>query len=177
MAEQVRQIASTLSMPPDAATSFINKVSERDGQGHVVGIGGLSQKNHPHRFEVDGRALATWCAWDCLFLPALLKQTAKVESSCPATQQKVRLAITPEKVERCEPPTALVSIVVPKGAKKGRESVEEIWMTFCHFVHFFTSPEAAAEWFSGKNQDPLLLSVDEGYQLGRIAFARLLEYG
>jgi hypothetical protein len=24
-----------------------------------------------HRFEVDGRALSTWCAWDSLFIPEI----------------------------------------------------------------------------------------------------------
>ena len=38
-----------------------------------------------HRFEVAGRTLYTWCAWDSLFLPQILGQEAEVESTCPLT--------------------------------------------------------------------------------------------
>ncbi|MCI0371195.1 MAG: alkylmercury lyase [candidate division NC10 bacterium] len=172
--QRVEEVASTLHVPLAAATSFVSKVSERDAEGNIVGIVGLSQKSHPHRFEVNGHTLSTWCAWDSLFLPIVLNQTARVQSSCPATKVTIRLTVTPEKVKEVEPPGAVMSLVVPEVTKSGRESVEEVWMTFCHFVHFFSSPEAASKWFSGKNREPILLSVEEGYRLGRMAFEELL---
>ncbi len=101
--EQVVQIAGSIQMPLNAATAFVSRLSERDDAGNIVGIMGLSQKNHPHRFEVDGRVLSTWCAWDSLFLSPLLGREAKVESACPATKTKVR----PEKIERREPALSL----------------------------------------------------------------------
>ena len=162
-------------MPLEAATAFVSRLSERDDAGNVVGIMGLSQRNHPHRFEVDGRVLSTWCAWDSLFLPPLLGREAKVESVCPATKTKVRLTISPEKIERREPADASISVVVPEVTQKGRDSVQEIWSAFCCQVHFFSSPDAATEWFSGKVEAPVILSVEEGYELGRLAFAHLLE--
>lgn len=173
---QLEDVASSLRMPLDGAVAFVRQVTERDREGSVVGVLGLSQNNHPHRFVVNGHTLATWCAWDSLFLPVILKQTAKLESSCPATKTRIRLTITPDKVEQCEPTNAAISIVVPAVTKKGRESVEEIWMTFCHFVHFFSSPESASEWFAGRNRDVSILSVEEAYQLGRMAFEDLLAY-
>lgn len=174
--QQVEQIASTLQMPAGAATAFIRQVSERDGEGNVVGLLGLSQNTHPHRFMINGHPLSTWCAWDGLFLPAVLRQTAKLESSCPATKKKIRLAVAPDKVEQCEPAGAVISIVVPETTKRGRESVEEIWMAFCHFVHFFHSTEAASGWFAGRKMPVSILSVEEGHRLGRMAFRDLLAY-
>lgn len=41
----------------------------RDDHGRVVAFGGLSLRPTEHRFEVGGRRLYTWCAWDTLFLP------------------------------------------------------------------------------------------------------------
>jgi alkylmercury lyase len=174
--EQVEQLASSLQVPLEAASSFVSKVSERDRQGNLVGIVGLSQESHAHRFEVNGHTLTTWCAWDSLFLPVVLKQTAKVESPCPTTKTRIRLTITPDSVPEIQPSTAVLSLVLPKVTKKGRESVEEIWMTFCHFVHFFCSLEAGSEWFVGRGLDPIFLSVEEGYELGRLAFSQLLQY-
>lgn len=43
---QLEQIASSLQMDLDVATTFIRKVSERDDGNNVVGIFGLSQKSH-----------------------------------------------------------------------------------------------------------------------------------
>ena len=173
--EQVGQIAGNIQMPLDAATAFVSKLSERDDAGTIVGIMGLSQKNHPHRFEVDGRVLSTWCAWDSLFLPPLLGRDAKVESVCPATKTKVRLTISPEKIERREPDDASISVVVPEATQKSRDSVQEIWSAFCCQVHFFSSADAATEWFSVEAEAPVILSVEEGYELGRLAFAHFLE--
>ena len=42
-------------------------------------------------------------------------------------------------------------------------------------MSFFSSADAATEWFSGKAQAPVILSVEEGYELGHLAFAYLLE--
>jgi alkylmercury lyase len=174
--KQVEEIASSLQIPRDAAMSFIGKVSERDVKGNVVGIFGLSQKGHPHRFEVTGHTLSTWCAWDTLFLPAMLNQIAKVESSCPSTKQTIRLTITPQKVEEIEPSNSVISIVVPEVTKRGLEAVEEIWMTFCRLVHFFSSTEAASEWISAMTQDIHILSAEAAYQLGLMAFEDFRKY-
>ncbi len=174
--EEVSRVASTLQMPPDDGIALIRKVSELDPQDRVVGIFGLSQKSHPHRFAVDGRTFSTWCAWDTLFLPGLLRRPAQVESVCPTTKRTIRAFVTPEVVEHVEPADAVISIVVPRPAKRGRDSVEEIWMTFCHFVHYFSSADAASDWFRGRRQDTRLLSVADAHQLGRLAFQDLLKY-
>ena len=173
---QVEQIASNLHISPDAATSVINKVSERDGEGNVVGFAGLSLKTHPHRLQVNDHTLTTWCAWDSLFLPPMLKQTAQVESPCPATKKKIGLTITPERVGKYDPTSTVISMITPKTTKKGLESAEEIWMAFCQNVHFFSSSEAASQWFSGKSLDISILSVEDGYQLGRMSFAEMLKH-
>src|SRR5258708_6047658 len=95
--ERVEQIASALDIEKQTAREVLDKMCERDGDGNVVGIAGLSQNQHPHRFTVNGIQLATWCAWDSLFLPVMLQQTALVSSSCPTTRETIRLTITPER--------------------------------------------------------------------------------
>lgn len=174
--EEVARVASTLQMPPDDGIALVRKVSELDPQDQVVGIFGLSRKSHPHKFTVDGRMFSTWCAWDTLFLPGLLKRSAEVESVCPTTKRPIRAIVTPEAVAYVDPADAVVSLVIPTPTKKGRESVEEIWMTFCHFVHYFSSAEAASDWFRGRRQDTSLLSVADAHRLGRVAFQDLLRY-
>src|SRR5215472_6051750 len=144
--EQVEQIASTLDIEQQTAREVLDKMCERDGDGNIVGIAGLSQNQHPHQFTVNGIRLATWCAWDALFLPIMLQQAAKVSSQCPATGEVIRLTITPDGVMSYQPASAVTSIVIPQPRTSGLESVEEIWMTFCHHIHFFSSLKAAQEW-------------------------------
>jgi hypothetical protein len=49
----------------------------RDGRARVVACGGLSITPTEHRFEVAGRRLYAWCAWDTLILPSLLGREAR----------------------------------------------------------------------------------------------------
>jgi alkylmercury lyase len=173
---QIEQIFSSIQISFDAGNAFINQVSERDGEGNVVGILGLSQLKHPHQLEVKGHTFSTWCAWDTLFLPVFLKQTATIRTYCPATKEKIRLTITPEKIEQVTPSGTVLSMVVPEIANGSCGSSEEIKCSFCQLVHFFSSSEAANEWVSEKNQDIAILSVEEGYRLGQLAFEGLLRY-
>ena len=39
-----------------------------DDKGRVLGFGGLAATPMHHLFEVEGRSLWTWCAWDSLFI-------------------------------------------------------------------------------------------------------------
>jgi len=172
----VKEVASKTQLPSGEAVSFIKQASEVDGEGNIIGIYGLSQKDHPHRFRVEDRMLSTWCAWDALFLPVLIKQTATVESICPVTNVKIKLTLSPEKVLEYVPESAVLSIVLPKPSEEGLRSAGKIGMIFCHYVLFFSSSEAAAKWFEGKDCDLVICSIEEGYQLGRKAFTEIIKY-
>lgn len=174
--ERVEQIAAALDIPQDTAREVLHKMCERDQDGNVVGIAGLSQNKHPHRFTVNGRRLSTWCAWDSLFLPLMLQQTAEVSSLCPATRQVIRLTITPEGAASYQPSSTVISVVIPEPTTQGLESVEEIWMTFCHHIHFFSSPEAAHRWFAARGQKIGIVSIEEAFELGRLTLSEVLQH-
>src|SRR5262249_9346036 len=83
---QVQQLASSLEVSNDAADRVIQQMCERNQQGSVVGLLGLSQNDNAHKFQVNRQPLSTWCALDALFLPILLDQTAEVTDRCPVTR-------------------------------------------------------------------------------------------
>lgn len=174
--QRVEQIASALDIEQQTAREVLDKMCERDEDGPVVGIAGLSQNQHPHRFTVNGTRLATWCAWDSLFLPVMLQQTAEVSSRCPTTGETIRLTITPEGVTSKHPESAAISIVIPQPTTSGLESVEEIWMTFCHHIHFFASPQVAQEWVAARGQEIAILTVEEAFELGRLTLSEVLQH-
>ncbi len=133
-----------------------------DEEGRIIGFWGLALPETDHRFQVQGRTLYTWCAWDSLFIPAILQGTAQVESRCPETGQGIGLTVSPNGVEELRPSGVVMSFLTPDAVKVR----EDVIVHFCHYVHFFSSSEAGSRWVA-KNPGTYLLSLEEAYQLGR----------
>ena len=176
--KHLEQVASDLGLSEQDAHSALSWISERNEAGDIVGLAGLSLNDWTHRFKVDGRTLSTWCAADTLYLPQLLKRTATVESPDPQTKDLIRLTIGPEKIEQYTPITAVISLIVPRTTLNEREraSAEQIWNAFCNYSHYFSSAESAQEWFSTRKVEPIILSVEEGYQLMGIWLRNTIKY-
>lgn len=68
-------------------------VIELDEARNVVGTAGLTLRETPHMFEVEGQRLHAWCALDALTLPRLVGRTARVVSLCAATGVAIRLTV------------------------------------------------------------------------------------
>jgi alkylmercury lyase len=85
------------------------------------------------------------------------------------------LIVGPETVHAVTPPDAVVSIVVPAVGNPDMSSVESIWTTFCHHIHFFPSRAEAERWAAGRT-DIEILSVAEAHELGRQVWSKVLRY-
>lgn len=134
-----------------------------DAEGRVVGFGGLSiEAVTPHEIQVDGRALHAWCAWDTLFLPRILDRPAEVRSVCPVTGQLVELHVTPEHLVRADPAGAVLSFLRADPARIR----ENVFGSFCRHVHFLASEAAGRKW-QAEHPESELLSLEEGFALGR----------
>ena len=135
----------------------------RDDDGNIVGYWGLALPEMNHRFVVEGRTLYTWCAWDSLFIPHILGQTAQVESACPVTDTPIRLTVAPDGVEEVEPQGAVVSFLTPSPER----IQDDVVTNLCHFIHFFASRAAGEEWVSGR-PGTFLMDVEEAFILGQL---------
>jgi alkylmercury lyase len=113
-----------------------------DASGAIIGYWGLTLGALKHRFRVNSQPLYTWCAWDTLFLPELLDALAEVESACPMTGEAIRLTVSGLGIEAVHPETTVISFVTPDRAKVE----QDVLSNFCHYVHFFCSPEVAENW-------------------------------
>lgn len=174
--EYADTVVNDIGMDIEEATQFLRNVTERDDKDNITGIVGLSQNpDWAHDFQVRGNSLKTWCAWDTLFIPLLLNEEAKVESKSPASDEVIRVTVNPEGVMDTSPEGAVVSVVVLDPDKGEVETVEEAWAQFCHQVYFFASREEAMQW-SADRDDVEILSVDDAFDLGRIAWSSVLEY-
>ena len=153
----VQDVREALAALPD---------TEFDDTGRIVGWG-ITQRETPHRFNVDGTHLFTWCALDALMFPALLGKPAAVSSPCHATGQPVQLQVQvdPDRVSHVTPPGAVVSIVTPGHTASIRGA-------FCNQVHFFSSADAARPWLA-EHPEATVLPVAEAFELGRPLAAQL----
>lgn len=143
----------------------------RDQAGDIVAFSGLALRPTAHEFTVGNRQLHTWCAWDTLFLPSLLSQTAEVRSTCPVTGSVVELVVAPDGVRSARPSDLRVSFP-PLAAT----DTADITGSFCCHVFFLADADAARAWRETRADD-LVLDVDAAFELGRRAVAALLEPG
>lgn len=67
----------------------------------------------------------------------------------------------PEQVRDVSPAGAVLSFLRPDESF-GVGTIK----SFCHFVHFFASREAADEWTAG-HEGTFVLSIDEGFEIAR----------
>jgi len=158
------QLTTTLNISRDQVNTILRQLTdiEYDRQGNIV-ASGLSLVPTPHHFHLNEHTLYTWCAIDALAYPYILQQPAQVESPCPVTGIKISLNITPENILSLEPASTVVSFVIPEAAK----TFCNVRGTFCCYVHFFSSPEAAEMWRS-QHQEVIILPVDDAYHVARM---------
>lgn len=143
-----------------------------DDHGRVLGFAGLAATAMHHRFEVDGRVLSTWCAWDSLFIPEILGRPARVSSSDPESGEIVRLVVTPDRIESVEPDETLMSFIRPDAQVFGA-SAANVMAKFCHFIFFFASRASGERWV-GKNPGTFLYSLDDAFALAKRSNAKNL---
>lgn len=170
-----RELARGAPVRPAALAETVGLEPERTGEilaefsgvyfeaEQVVGFWGLTAKPvSDHRIFLNGLTLHGWCAWDTLFIPGILGETAKVESADPETGEKVRMTVSPEAVTALDPETVMMSVLVPKEGM-----MEDIVSRFCHYIHFFTSRASGERW-TAKNPDTSLIGINHAFELGRI---------
>jgi hypothetical protein len=174
-ARDVEEIAASVGLTKEQADNVLSWIAEKNDDGEIVGMAGLSQNQWNQKFRINGRDFTTWCALDTLYLPQVIGQAAAVEAPDPVTGEVVRFTLGPDGVDEV-PERAVISIVVPKVKEKGIESAEQIWTAFCSYSHYFTSVENGQKWFEGKHVEPIFLTIDEGYELGGKWFAQIIHY-
>jgi alkylmercury lyase len=156
------EIAIHLQVPPDKVISTLESFgAELDKEGNVVGLG-LTLIQTPHAYEANGRKLYAWCAADALEFPAMLNHAAQIESPDPVSGEKIRVSVTPDRVERVEPESAVVSWV-------DNVDVTNIRGSICNYVHFFSSPETASKWIA-EHPGKTFYSVNDVYQAMKHTF-------
>jgi alkylmercury lyase len=136
-----------------------------DSQRRIVGYWGLALPaayTSRHKLTICGRELSAWCAWDTLFLPQLLAQTAEILSAGPDQSAPVSLTVSPERLERVQPVGTHMSFLLPDAGAVRKDVVS----TFCQFVHFFASRQDGESW-AAQHSETFLMSIEQAHALAR----------
>jgi alkylmercury lyase len=89
-----------------------------------------------------------------------------IESICGLTGQAIRVELTPDGVERVDPPGAVVTAVRPAG------QLADVRSSICQHGQFFASPQAAARW-AAEHPDGEVRSVEAAFALDRAVVTQL----
>lgn len=159
------EIGADHGVPAQIIEASRSQFAEVDDSGSMVGIAGFTLKPTQHRYLIGDKTFYTWCTLDGLYLAPLLDADARIETTSPGGVP-IAVEVSPSGVKSVEPTDAVLSIVLSKGAS-GPPSVSEIRAAFCHFVRFFESEDAFAQW-RPKDQEVVSISVEQGFELGRL---------
>ncbi len=167
-------LATALKSPPDEVDELLAHPSLKcltytDSEGQIIGFGGLAVRPMPHRFNLNGRKLYTWCAWDSLFIPIILRQVADVESPPPGGSGLVRLRVGRDGIERVEPEGAVMSFLLPTAQTFQTDALKAM-ASFCHYIFFFRDRESAMAW-TAQHPDTKVISIPDAFELGRLMVA------
>ncbi len=108
---------------------------------------------------------------DAIFLLGLLGTTAEVESTCPVTNQAIRLTVTPDGVASYSPSNTVLSITVPGLSCRTTNDSPEKAQTGptsdgCSQMFFFSSSEVAEKWIED-HPNIAIFTVEEAYRLAQ----------
>jgi alkylmercury lyase len=157
------KLASLWEVPIEQVQSVLeaavaNGNAEIDSDGNLVG-GILSLNPTSHRISMNDQQLYAWCAYDAIYAPGVVGQTARIESEDPVTGTLIRVVVTPEGVEEVQPEGAVASIV--KGNTDMRGGPES---PRCTQMLFFESHQSAEQWLLDRT-NVAILTVEEVFDL------------
>lgn len=130
--------------------------------GDIVGFWGLSVSETAHKIIINQVSLYTWCAWDTLFIPMILKAAAHISTHCPVSHQPIELRVSADKIESVEPASSVISFIKPE-LQKIKDNVVQ---SFCQQIFFLASDTEGQAWCKDR-PDAFILSMDEGFRLGK----------
>lgn len=156
------------------AAALLDSWTERDDEGHIVGLG-LTHSPTAHEVIIGGARKWTWCAMDTLIFTIVLNTPITVCSTAPESGAVVRLQVSPSGTTEADPADAVVTQRVPARGQSDFGTKTAIWGSFCHHSFFFPNHTEAEHWAAGRD-DIAILSLEDGFAAARGMAAALTRY-
>lgn len=161
----LKELEKTLDISKETIAKNINKYPgiQKNEDDDIKGFWGLAVNyKSPHQIAFNGVELNTWCAWDALFIPELVGDTAEVELTCPLSGSLIKLTVGPKKISNISNNKAVISFIVP--SELGENTIQN----FCCYVHAFKNEETFNIWKNDGHQDCFHLSLQEAFEIGQL---------
>lgn len=102
------QIAEQMGKDPDDVGADLQRLTSLgeanlDPDGRVEAVAGLSVAPAPHRLELDGQPLHTWCAYDAVGIPAALGSDATARTRCAWCDAPIEVCFTAGRLDQAPP--------------------------------------------------------------------------
>jgi alkylmercury lyase len=152
------QLAIHVSLPAEETARLLRqtwreRVDLRDG---IIRLDATPAGPRRYRVYTGGRPVGAGkgCSVDMYLLALALGRPIHAEATCPASGTPIRVDITPEGVERIDPPTAVVAVVdLDADLTLGLDRIDA---DVCAQQPFFASAQAAARWLADHPQGRLI---------------------
>jgi alkylmercury lyase len=131
-----------------------------DDSGKMIGSA-ISLIPSVHQFQINGKTLYAWCAYDAVYAPGVIGKNAVIESVDPLSNESIRIDVSPDGVMGSKPEEIYVTVVGMEADSKGGAQSPR-----CSQMHFFVSEENVKKW-SADRSGVVFMTVDQLYDLAR----------
>jgi alkylmercury lyase len=152
------QLATLVRLPVAETARLLRLIwGERvDLCGGIIRLDATPSGPRRYRVHAGGRPIG-WgkgCSVDMYLLALALGRPIHAEATCPATGTPITVDITPEGVERIDPPSAVVAMVdLDADLTLGLDRIDA---GVCAQQPFFASAQAASRWLADHPQGRLI---------------------
>lgn len=161
-----KELAQAWGMPMDQVSNLL-AFGETQGsvqlneQGNMIGSF-LSLEPTRHSMLINGNKLFAWCAYDSVYIPAVIGEEVLVESMDPVTGEEIVMKVSPEGILEVKPEGTVATVVgLDTDARGGVDSPR------CRQMNFFASVENAEKWTEG-NFDVAVMSPGQMFELAKM---------
>jgi len=159
------RLAEAWNMPIEQVQAIFEQASklgtlQLDNSGNMVGTA-ISLIPSSHKFQIDGKNLYAWCAYDAIYAPGVIGKNGIIDSADPISNEPIRIMVSPEGVKESEPKGIFATVVgMDADARGGAESPR------CNQMQFFVSEENANKW-SADHPGVSIMTVDQLFDVAR----------
>lgn len=150
-------------------------LTDDDGRIYAFWALSLPDQTSPHRLTVGDQTLYAWCGPDTLFLPLLLGQKVRVQSSLIPSGEPLSLTIDCDRLVDVDAPDGTVLSFVPMAPEGIGDSVPSILSTYCHHMLFFPDADTGRRWAHEHHKEDLVfVPLEQAFDACQAMFRRIL---
>lgn len=141
---QPTALAGDTGIKPATLSGVLAQLSQagrirRDGQGRVVGSGGLSVTPDRHSIEIDGSRFWTWCAYDIFGIFGALAASGHALSASPGDRRPIEVRFVRGRPEPIE-------AVLFRPDMELMKSCDNVYEQWCPNSNLFLTRQLAEAW-------------------------------